>query len=100
MYPVTVSVRRDLLQKTSGPDLDGLIDILWAHALPADGLEHIGSRICDDTADFVLFMKTDTPEQARGAVMGICRRTLAASSVLVDWKLLPGDVSTAFIRIS
>ena len=100
MYPVTVSIRRDLLCKSCGPDLAGLIDILWAHALPTDGLEHISKRMDDDTADFVLFMKSDTPEQACGAAIRICRRTLAASSMLADWKLIPGDLTAAFIRIS
>jgi hypothetical protein len=100
MYPVTVSIRRNLLQETSGLDLAGLIDILWAHALPADGLEHIGQRTNYETVDVVLFMKCVAQENARQAALGICRRTLSASPALADWKLIASDMKDAIISIS
>jgi hypothetical protein len=100
MYPVTVSIRRDLLRETSGLDLAGLIDILWAHAVPADGLEHIGQRISYETVDVVLFMKSAAQENARQAALEICRRMLSASPALADWKLIASDMKDAIISIS
>lgn len=100
MYPVTVLIRRDLLRETSGLDLAGLIDIIWAHALPTDGLEHIGQRINYETVDAVLFMKSATQENARQAALEICRRMLASSPALADWKLCASDTKNVFISIS
>lgn len=100
MYPVTVSIRRDLLCETAGPDLAGLIDILWAHALPADGLEHIGQRVNYETVDFVLFIKSTGQENACQAALGICRRMLSASPALTDWKLIDSDMRDPIISIS
>jgi hypothetical protein len=100
MYPVTVSIRGDLLRETSCLDLAGLTDILWAHALPADGLEHIGQRINYETVDVVLFMKSAAQENACQAALGICRRMLSASPALADWQLIAGDMKCAIISIS
>lgn len=100
MYPVTVSIRRDLLRETSGLDLAGLIDILWAHALPTDGLEHVGQRINYETVDAVLFMKSAAQENARQVALEIFRRMLTASPVLADWKLFASDTRDAIISIS
>jgi len=100
MYPVTVSIRRDLLRETSGLDPAGLIDILWAHALPTDGLEHIGQRINYETVEAVLFMKASTQENARQAALEICRRMLSASPALAYWKLCASDTKNAIINIS
>jgi len=100
MYPVTVSIRRDLLGETPCLDLAGLIDILWAHALPADGLEHIGQRVDYETVDVVLFMKSTAQENAYQAALGICHRMLSASPALADWKLIASDMQDAIISIS
>lgn len=91
MYPVTVSIRRNLLWGTPSLGLAGMIDILWAHALPADGLEHIGRRIDCETVDLVFFMKATAQENACQAALGICRRMLSASPILADWKLIARD---------
>lgn len=100
MYPVTVSIRRDLLWETSCPDLAGMIDILWAHARPADGLEHIGQRMDCETVDLVFFMKSTAQENACQAALGICRRMLSASPALAGWKLTAGNAQDAIISIT
>lgn len=92
MYPVTVSIRRDLLWQTPCLDLAGMIDIFWAHALPADGLEHIGPRIDCETVDLVFFMMSTAQENACQAALRICRRMLSASPALADWKLIARNV--------
>jgi hypothetical protein len=100
MYPVTISIRGNLLREVPCLDLAGLIDILWAHALPEDGIEHIGRRMDNETVDVVLFMKCASKEDACQAALGICRRMLFASPALADWKLLASDIEDAIIRIS
>ncbi|MGW0121107.1 hypothetical protein [Streptomyces sp. NPDC003327] len=32
-------------------------DLLWAHAVPADGLEHVKARFTDDGLDLYLFVR-------------------------------------------
>ncbi|MFF9149564.1 hypothetical protein ACF1BN_32465 [Streptomyces sp. NPDC014861] len=39
-------------------------DLLWAHALPADGLEHVRTRQLPHGLDVVLFLKASTDEAA------------------------------------
>lgn len=82
MYAVTVSIRENLLRATDCLDSAGLIDILWAHALPEDRLEHIAKHISDDTVDIKLFVKSDTPENAYQTAIRICHSALHASSAL------------------
>lgn len=100
MYPVTVSIRRDLLSEIPCLDLAGLIDILWAHALPTDGLEHIGQSENYESIDIVLFMKAASQENACQAAVGFCRRMLSASPALADRKLIASDMNDALIVIS
>jgi hypothetical protein len=100
MYPVTVSIRRELLRETPCLGLAGMIDILWAHAVPADGLEHIGQRVDCETADLVFFMKSTAQENACQAALEICRRMLSASPALADWKLVARNVKDAIISIT
>lgn len=100
MYPVTVSIRRDLLSAKSGLDPVGLIDILWAHACPEDGLEHIAQHVNDDTVDITLFVKADALESAYRAAIRICHSALRAAHPLADWKMITDDQGNGFIRIS
>lgn len=100
MYPVTVSIRRDLLSAKSGLDPVGLIDILWAHACREDGLEHIAQHVNDDTADITLFVKADALESARQAAIRICRSALQAARPLAEWKMITDDPVNGVIRIS
>ena len=100
MYPVTVSIRGDLLSAKSGLDPVGLIDILWAHACPEDGLEHIARHVNDDTVDITLFVKADALESACRAAIRICRSALHVARPLADWKMTTDDQVNGVIRIS
>jgi hypothetical protein len=100
MYPVTVSICSALLGEAASLNSAELIDILWAHSLPADGLEHIGLRVGERTVDAVLFVKSATPESARGTAIEIFRRTLSLSRPLAEWKLVPDDGTGSRIEIS
>jgi hypothetical protein len=100
VYTVTVSMRGDLLRTSVLRDSAGLIDILWAHALPGDGLEHIAKHISDDMIDINLFVKSDSPENAYKAAVRICRSALSTSAALADWRLIADDQPHGVIRIS
>jgi hypothetical protein len=100
VYAVTVSIRGDLLRATDRLDSAGLIDILWAHALPQDRLEHIAKHIGDDTVDIKLFVKSDTPENAYQTAARICQSALQTSSSLAGWRLINDDQANGVIRIS
>jgi hypothetical protein len=100
VYPVTVTIRGDLLNAEAGLDPVGLIDILWAHARPEDGLEHIAQHVNDDTVDITLFVKSDAPQSAYLAAIRICRSALHAARPLAGWKMITGDQVNGLIRIS
>ena len=100
MYPVTVSIRGDLLRTSACLDPAGLVDILWAHALPGDGLEHIAQHISDDTIDIMLFVKSDAPESAYQAAIRICHSALHTSRALAAWRMITDHQETGVIRIS
>ena len=100
MYTVSVSIRGDFLRATALLDSAGLIDILWAHALPQDGLEHIAKYISGDTVDIKVFVKSDTPENAYKAAIRICHSAIHTSSALADWRLITDDQAHGVIRIS
>lgn len=100
MYPVRVSIRGDLLNAKSGLDPVGLIDILWAHACPEDGLEHIAQHVNADTVDITLFVKADALESAHQAAIRICHSALHAARPLADWKMTADDQVNGVIRIS
>jgi hypothetical protein len=100
VYPVTVSIPSDLLRANAGPDTAGLIDILWAHALPEDGLEHIAHHISDDTVDIMLFVKSEAPEIAYAAAMRMCHSALRTSRALARWRLITDSQGYGVIRVS
>ena len=100
MYPVTVSINGDLLRGPARLDPAEMIDILWAHALPKDGLEHIAQHIGDDTFDITLFVKSDAPENAYRAAIRILHSALYTSRALADRRLIIDDQVDGAIRIS
>jgi hypothetical protein len=100
VYPVRVSICGDLLDAKAGLDPVGLIDILWVHSRPADGLEHIAHHVNGQAVDITLFVKSDAPESAYLAAIRICRSALDAAHPLAGWKLSTEDRANGVIRIS
>jgi hypothetical protein len=88
-----------LLNAKEGPDPVGLIDILWAHARPEDGLEHIAHHVKNDRVDITLFVKSDARESACRAAIRVCRSALHAARPLADWKMITENQADGFIRI-
>ncbi|WP_031068507.1 hypothetical protein [Streptomyces sp. NRRL WC-3742] len=47
-------------EPTAGAEI---VDALWAHALPGDGLEHVNARPEPDRVDLLLYLRTpDSPD--------------------------------------
>ena len=100
MYPVTVSVRGELLNAEAGLDPVSLIDILWAHARPEDRLEHIAQHVNDDTVNITFFVKSAALEGAYVAAIRICRSALSTARPLADWQLITDDRASGLIKIT
>jgi hypothetical protein len=100
VYPVTISIPRDVLGVLPGLDPAGLIDILWAHTVPEDRLEHIAQHLSEDTVDIMFFVKSEAPERAHEAAIRICQSALSTSRPLANWRLVADDQGHINIRIS
>jgi hypothetical protein len=100
VYPVRISIPRDALKALHGLEPAGLIDILWAHTVPDDRLEHIAQHLSEDTVDIMLFVKSEAPECAYKAAIRIFRSALQTSRSLANWKLVADDEKNIIIRIS
>ncbi|MET9951466.1 hypothetical protein ABZ135_07935 [Streptomyces sp. NPDC006339] len=61
-------------------------DLLWAHALPEDGLEHVKPRSTDCGIDLYLFVRADGDDPAVAQMRPLldrARRSIAAQGYLV-----------------
>jgi hypothetical protein len=63
-----------------------LVDILWACAIPEDGLEHLRARREDDQSpiDVAVFHRTD-PAENPDQSLALCRRALQTAPPLKGW---------------
>ncbi|MER5642657.1 hypothetical protein ABT095_37690 [Kitasatospora sp. NPDC002227] len=61
MDVVYASLRRRRPEPARVGEVAEVVGALWAHALPADGLEHASARSEDDRIDLLLYLLTRTP---------------------------------------
>ncbi|GIF96876.1 hypothetical protein [Catellatospora citrea] len=66
-----------------------LLDILYAHALPADRLEHVRVRAGPGRFDVTLFLAAADPVSSAASADAIFGRALRASPLLCDWFVIP-----------
>ncbi|MFG2232162.1 hypothetical protein ACGFNX_19475 [Streptomyces sp. NPDC048723] len=52
-----------------------LHDLLWAHALPSDGLEHVRARTGEHGLDVVLFVRAPSDASALARMRALLDRT-------------------------
>ncbi|MFI1884559.1 hypothetical protein [Streptomyces jumonjinensis] len=71
-------IRACLSGTGAGPPTEGAAplvhDLLWAHARPSDGLEHIRARHCERGLDVFLFVDADCDTTARARMAALLRR--------------------------
>lgn len=74
------------------------VDALWAHAGPADGLQHASAQPADDRIDFLLYLLSRDPSEPSGRLDpadAVCRahsliaRTHRTSPMLLRYYLPP-----------
>ncbi|MFJ9810766.1 hypothetical protein ACIRTB_21315 [Streptomyces sp. NPDC101158] len=66
---------------------DAVLAALWAVCGPADGVEHIRVHASRAGARGAAFLLAPDEAQAVRQYRAVCRRALAASAALRDWRL-------------
>lgn len=76
-------------------EVGDVVDVLWAHAHPADRLEHAGGRAEPDRLDLLLFFlppdATDPDDSAEQRAVALMRRAHRASPLLQGRYLSPPE---------
>jgi hypothetical protein len=62
-------------------------DSVWAHALPADRLEHVHVMEAPAIIEITLFLLSGSQAEAEQSARRICRRLLSANPPLAGWQL-------------
>jgi hypothetical protein len=62
-------------------------DAVWAHALPADRLEHVHVMEASAIIEITLFLLSGSRAEAERSARTICRRLLSATPPLAGWRL-------------
>ncbi|MEU4120270.1 hypothetical protein AB0F71_37945 [Kitasatospora sp. NPDC028055] len=71
----------------TGADAHVLKDVLWAHADPCGGLEHVQSRVRQDSIDLIIFTSGGSGDNAPAHSLAICSAALSRSPVFRSWRL-------------
>ncbi|MEU9419617.1 hypothetical protein [Streptomyces sp. NPDC048272] len=71
-------IQASLVRTSAGPPADGaaplLHDLLWAHARPSDGLEHVTARPAAYGLDLVLFVRASSDDSAMARMRALFDR--------------------------
>ncbi|MFE7527374.1 hypothetical protein ACFU7Y_16875 [Kitasatospora sp. NPDC057542] len=62
-------------------------DLIWAHALPSDGIEHLTVLLSDEGLDLYVFLRSDSASTALDrtrALMQRARNPLSRHSLALD----------------
>ncbi|MDI1461298.1 hypothetical protein QEZ54_09995 [Catellatospora sp. KI3] len=63
-------------------------DLIWAHALAQDGVEHVVTRVEPDSMTVVLFIRTAHETHARVIAAELMKRA-AAAPAMRGWQISP-----------
>ncbi|MFK0258246.1 hypothetical protein [Streptomyces sp. NPDC090445] len=89
--------RRQPAEAAPAAEAAEVVDALWAHALPGDGLQHVSARAEPDRVDVLLYLlSTDSPDALDGVDRAhtLITRSRQTSSVLRR-RYLPPEPSSA-----
>ncbi|GHJ45467.1 hypothetical protein Cs7R123_28090 [Catellatospora sp. TT07R-123] len=62
-----------------------VVDLLWLHAAPPDGVEHIHARAGPAGIDVVVFTVASGQDIADVIVAAVCGRAIRSAPVLSGW---------------
>ncbi|MFI6843207.1 hypothetical protein OG535_10435 [Kitasatospora sp. NBC_00085] len=68
-------------------DAHVLKDVLWAHADPCGGLEHVQSRAGRDSIDLVVFTSGGSGDDAPAHSLAMCSAALSCSPAFQSWRV-------------
>ncbi|WP_030239775.1 hypothetical protein [Streptomyces sp. NRRL S-350] len=68
-------------------DAHVLKDVLWAHADPFGGLEHVQSRVRQDSIDLVIFTSGGRADSAPAHSLAMCSAALSRSPAFQSWRV-------------
>jgi hypothetical protein len=77
-------VSRSLLlsgEAERAPPPDVVVDLIWAHATPADKLEHVRASTTVGRVDLVLFIDANDGHEAAALADRVCARATASGSI-------------------
>jgi hypothetical protein len=69
------------------PSAQLVIDVLWAFARPADGIEHIAARIAADRIDTGIYVRTESRTNADQVALRLVERAARGRSILDGWNI-------------
>ncbi|WP_371502741.1 hypothetical protein OG871_36585 [Kitasatospora sp. NBC_00374] len=81
MYLVSLSLTGSASPMPSTADAHAVHDILWAHAGPADGLEHVRAHAGPEGIDLVLFISATEQSGALAQAADLLRRAGASKTL-------------------
>jgi hypothetical protein len=64
-----------------------VIDVLWAFATAADGVEHISARVAADCIHIGIYVHAQSSTDADQVAVGLVERAMQAHSVLGRWNI-------------
>ncbi|MEU1685444.1 hypothetical protein [Micromonospora sp. NPDC005707] len=65
-----------------------LRDLIYAHALPTDGMEHVRVRAGPEGVDVLAFVDSDDPEAATEILHNVVRAAIRQEPLLRLWRII------------
>ncbi|MER7584684.1 hypothetical protein [Kitasatospora sp. NPDC097691] len=85
MHIVRLTLTSPDRRPPTAADAHVLKDVLWAHADPFGGLEHVQSRARQDSIDLVVFTSGGSGDNAPALSLAICSAAIARSPAFQSW---------------
>ncbi|MEU9046533.1 MULTISPECIES: hypothetical protein [unclassified Kitasatospora] len=87
MHIVHLTLTSSDRRPPTAADAHVLKDVLWAHADPFGGLEHVQSRARQDSIDLVLFTSGGSGDNAPAHALAMCSAALSRSPAFRSWRV-------------
>ncbi|MEU9074150.1 hypothetical protein ACFYUY_06595 [Kitasatospora sp. NPDC004745] len=87
MHIVRLTLTSPDRRPASDADAHVLKDVLWAHADPGAGLEHVQSRARQDSIDLVVFTSGGSGDRAPAHSLALCSAALSRSPAFRAWRV-------------
>jgi hypothetical protein len=65
-----------------------VVDLIWLHAAPPDGIKHIHARAGPGRIEVVMFVVASQQDIGDYVARAVCRRAVDATPALRGWQIL------------